>query len=659
MNQLKAFVGHSFTEDDEAVVRVFLKFFDQVTKMDIGFSWEHAEPAEPKMLADKVLRLIEDKNLFIGICTSKEAAVNPTKLKPGRFLKRVLSAENNEFSFKTSDWIIQEIGLAKGRNMDLLLLVEKDVRQPGGLQGDLEYITFERQSPEKSFGKVLEMIQSLMPRAKSLISEEGAARSAPEEKGEPEKQGALDWLQPKDDWNRKRYEFALMHMVASDDEDGEKNIEAAYLASTEGLIKKTRESWEAFHEYVRIILGKGGKLSKLEEIAQRCAANGEVLRLLARGYQQYEDYEKAAKYFEVAAEKSENVSDTLSRHADAVLALIKAAKKKEADVIIENMKKLALEVEDGEALIISLFRNIAGIETDMDLFFGLTERLLQLRPDDTDARFKLAYNYSQANQNAASLFHYLKIPYHERSAITWNNLGVGFDHFDLVLKSVEAYRKAEELGETLAMSNLAYKLIKAGFLPEAEELCNKAIKIEDFHKNVSHAVAKIKDLPDEEKKKETEITEKAVPLSEFYRDYGHALLQEDKGDHIGQWQGPDCVLNVSIEKKKFIAEGDYEQQAAVGLDLYSAASHGLGVLDKAQKMKKYKVKYEGIVDGRSVKCNFKQHADGEKSVSPSLLGGVDMGVEVLMILSEDLQEIRAYEKRDSQQRKFYSLRRID
>ncbi|TAN43335.1 MAG: hypothetical protein EPN25_00730 [Nitrospirae bacterium] len=657
MSQLKAFIGHSFTDDDDDVVRAFLKFFGQVNKMNIGFSWEHAETAEPKELAEKVMRLIEDKNLFIGICTGKEAAVNQAKLRPGRFKKSVLRAEQSEFSFKTSDWIIQEIGLAKGRNMELILLVEEGVRQPGGLQGNLEYISFERLSPEKSFGKVLEMIQSLLPRAKAMIAEEGVTSSAPEEQSEPEKQGTEDWLQPKADWNRKRYELALIRTIVLDNEEGENNIKAAYLASGEGLIKKNRESWEAFHEYGRMLYGKGGKLSKLEEIAQLCTENSEVLRLLARGYQHYEDYEKAAKYFELAAEKAESASDNLSRHADAVLTLIKAGKKNDADAISENMKKLA-GIEEGEEHIISLFRKIAETEDDIDLSFGLTERLLQLRPDETDARFKLAYSYSQANQNAAALFHYLKIPYHERNAMTWNNLGAGFDHFDLVRKSVEAYKKAEDLGETLAMSNLASKLIKAGFLHEAEELCNKAIKIEDYHKNVSYAVSRIKDIPEEEDVKEKETLDKVLPLSEFYRDYGHALVQVNHSDHEGRWQGPDCVLNVSIVKKRFIAEGHYEQRSALGLSFYDNYLRR-GMPDKTQKTKKFKINYEGIVSGRSVKCICTQRAVEEVSAVPALLGDVNKSVEVLLIISHDLKEIRACEKGDSLQHKYYSLRRID
>lgn len=137
MSQLKAFVGHSFTSEDEEVVRAFLKFFDNIKGVVSGFSWEHAEPAEPKVLADKVLRLIKDKNLFIGICTNKEAAIEPDRLKRGVFQKKVLKGDKAQFSSKTSDWIIQEIGLAIGRGMDLILLVENGVRQPGGLQGNL------------------------------------------------------------------------------------------------------------------------------------------------------------------------------------------------------------------------------------------------------------------------------------------------------------------------------------------------------------------------------------------------------------------------------------------------------------------------------------------------------------------------------------------
>ena len=93
MSQLKAFVGHSFMPEDEDVVRKYLKFFDQVKGMVSGFTWEHAEPAEPKVLCEKVRGVIKDKNLFIGICTNKEAAIYPDKLKRGAFRKTLFKAK--------------------------------------------------------------------------------------------------------------------------------------------------------------------------------------------------------------------------------------------------------------------------------------------------------------------------------------------------------------------------------------------------------------------------------------------------------------------------------------------------------------------------------------------------------------------------------------
>jgi len=138
MTQLNAFVGHSFTAGDHSVVEAFLKYFNQIKSMEIGFSWESAEPAEPKDLADKVFNLIKDTNLFIGICTRKEAVIDAVHLSRNKFRRKLLNGPEDRYSPKTSDWIIQEIGLAIGRGMELILLVESGLRQPGGLQGNLE-----------------------------------------------------------------------------------------------------------------------------------------------------------------------------------------------------------------------------------------------------------------------------------------------------------------------------------------------------------------------------------------------------------------------------------------------------------------------------------------------------------------------------------------
>ena len=549
MSQIKAFVGHSFPSDDDAAVRAFLNFLDHVKATSSDFSWDHAETAEPKELADKVMCLVEDKNLFIGICTNNELAVAPSKLGRGLFNKKILKGDAAQFSAKTSDWIIQEIGLAIGRRMELILLVEKGVRPPGGLQGNIEYITFDRSAPEKSFVKLREMIQALRPRAFAAVETQTTA--APPVESQEVKKAGDEWLQPKPEWKRHNYEVALMHMVIRENEQGEKSISDAYFASPDSKAEGNPESWEAFCEYTRLSFGNRGDLAKLQGLAKAHPNNSDVQRYLAKGYQEYQDFEKAADYFEVAAEKAADAKSQLAKYSEAAIAYFRANLQQKAKTILGKMRGLVPKVEDGESVLINALRDIAKHANDKDLLLGLTERLMHLHPEDTDTRFSLAHKYSKVGYHDVSLLHYLKIPYQERGAATWNNLGVEFDHFELQSKSVKAYRKAEELSETLAMSNLAQKFINAGFLEEAEKICNSAVKIEDYHKNIGSSISRIKDAPEEEEKKEKETVAKALPPSEFYREYGRAATKDDIPEIAGTWNSEPCPLKLELKDGNF------------------------------------------------------------------------------------------------------------
>lgn len=128
MSKIRAFIGHSFTDDDEELVRQFLDFFNQLARMNMNFSWEHAVPAEPKELAEKVMSLLSGKNVFIAICTKKEQVIAPKVLNKSLFRPNHFFAQKNEFYWKTSDWIIQEIGLAKGKGLELILLLENGTK---------------------------------------------------------------------------------------------------------------------------------------------------------------------------------------------------------------------------------------------------------------------------------------------------------------------------------------------------------------------------------------------------------------------------------------------------------------------------------------------------------------------------------------------------
>jgi len=80
MQNIKAFVGHSFSTTDKEVVGKFLEHFRTLERAYPGFKWDHAEEADLKTLSEKVVAKIQDKNVFIGICTARERAVEQATL---------------------------------------------------------------------------------------------------------------------------------------------------------------------------------------------------------------------------------------------------------------------------------------------------------------------------------------------------------------------------------------------------------------------------------------------------------------------------------------------------------------------------------------------------------------------------------------------------
>lgn len=210
--------------------------------------------------------------------------------------------KQDEIAWKTSDWIIQEIGLAIGKQLDLILLVEIGLREPGGLQGNIEYIPFDRTHPELSFPKILEMISALLPRVAppAEITAHPATPTAKAEQPEPETFEDV-FKTPRPDWTRVHYEIGFMSALADGDREGADKIEAAYLATEDATQPNNRATWKAFAEYRRIVSGAGGALSTLEATAAENQNSSEIAEYLAWTYRYYGDESKAANAYELAA----------------------------------------------------------------------------------------------------------------------------------------------------------------------------------------------------------------------------------------------------------------------------------------------------------------------------------------------------------------------
>lgn len=291
MSHLSAFIGHSFTKDDSILVRKFTDFFDSLRDLDFGFDWTHAEFAEPKELSQKVREKIANRNLFIGLCTRKELVFEPKTAKSIPGLNWFLLTSKP--IWKTSDWIIQEIGLACGLGMNVIILLEDNVRKPGGLQGDIEYIPFTRKKPEESFNKILQMVKALIDEPSVLLP--GQEPTNESLSGEP----APTSSPPVTEIDKTNLLDSISNAIKENDSAKEEELSSKYLELTSENKDYELAALKARRLYFHHYWHKVENFSKLEKLAEENPKHDFVHFVLAVLYSDYQDYEilhEAMKY---------------------------------------------------------------------------------------------------------------------------------------------------------------------------------------------------------------------------------------------------------------------------------------------------------------------------------------------------------------------------
>jgi len=633
MSELAAFVGHSFAPEDHDIIEKFLAFFDTLRDMRIGFSWDHAEEAEPKVLTQKVMEKIEGKNLFIGICTMKELAIDQSRLTPLFWNKNVVKARQSDFSNKTSDWIIQEIGLAVGRGMNIILLVENGVHKLGGLQGDLEYIPFDRNTPEKAFTKLLEMIKALQPRPIGKDASLVNKTMDKEKEKEPKATETADKLTPNPNWKYEDYSFGLALAILRKKKEKEEEIFKKYSDIIGSQNKPDSACWQAEYLYNKSWLRQEDTLQRICDLSKEAPDNPQILMYIARIYNSYKQFTTAADYFNQAANLYTDHDKKIQALCDAALAYSKQNDGKSKLMALEQAKKLRDSAPNGNIILLETLTDIAEAENDADGFLAFSEAIINYKPNDHDHRFSLAYKYSELDINDLALYHYKLLVEKNPTGVTWNNLGAAQANLNLPGKAVLSYRASEKLGETLAMDNLANKLITAGFLHEAQEICDRATKMEDYDKKIGTAIARISETTNSENETEKELLVKTQPRRTFYTQYSAACTKPSVANFCGTWHGPDGDFTISVTNTILEAKTTVTHKV----------TNWLGAITSSEVKS---VHISGQTFGNGIK--YKQWIEGKET---------DI-TEGLMILADNLSEIHVYEKGSRSTEKFYDLKRL-
>ncbi|MFZ2541779.1 MAG: hypothetical protein WAW75_08400 [Gallionella sp.] len=576
---------------------------------------------------------------FAGICTKKERVIQDQKLNKWKIPPRLFGKEV-DFEWKTSDWVMQELGYSLGLGMDTILLLEEGIREVNGLHGTLEFIRFNRQNPSLAFQKIIQQLSSIeinnIKPGQPDVSAKSTDGNNAEKSDTQKSQSSLDYKNPSLDWEYSDFVWAMHMAIWDKDSNAESRIYEFHkkLLSTD---KPLYLKWEGECLYIKQKWKNESALGKLNSLIK---TNPEIAHLhyyLGKSFEEYKDYGKAYdEYVKALSVGSASNAQFLS----STIGCLKAYKGSDAaktfmEANIENIVKN----DDDKFLFIKTYATLFKDDAE-HTYCALLEAALYLKPDESSLRFDLAYKYSALKLKRLSLFHYELLSRTSPSSTVWNNLGVEYENNSLPIKSIGAYRTSEGLDGTLAMSNIAYRFVNAGFDVEAREICNKALKIEDYDSRIPEAINGINGKVVAENKVIETLSDEIKPEQDYFIKFAISLANPLINDMIGKCKSDECELNFSITGGLFAASGAFERKkAATGLaglyNPYSGANK-----QSNDKIISHKIVYQGLVRGRSGTFKVTREARDKDGAAPTLLGlAMDQSTKDGMFYFDDVNSV--------------------
>lgn len=454
---------------------------------------------------------------------------------------------------------------------------------------------------------------------------------------------------PDSSWTRDNYVLALLRAATSKNEDAVQLLKENYMASSlakgDGVV-----IWEANIELARLGTGEGGHLDRLTALAKSNPNVAGVIACLGHAYSRLNENRLAADAYLAAAKVEVDPRDRAKWLRNAATRYAINSTFDQAERAIEQLRSHFTATSEGEMALLQGLLSVAEERRDEPTALALLERMVELKPDDTKLRFKLAHRHSQNSNQDLSLHHYLKISVADREPGTWNNLGVSFAYFSMDARAVDAYRRASDENEVYSMANLGNKFLEAGFVEEAREQCDRALRQGNVPKIVGDLVSAISSVDEDEESKQTGILATAKSKMEFLRSMGKSIsVRRVQNFHQTVWRGPDCLLKANVVDELVELSGTFDRNVnalTAGLLGALSAQHSPTI--------KQNVRYLLTVQGGAMTGMVKRTEEGQ-----SLLSEAATTKTIYMSSHDNGSELSVMEFSDASQPTFYSLKRVE
>jgi tetratricopeptide (TPR) repeat protein len=305
-------------------------------------------------------------------------------------------------------------------------------------------------------------------------------------------------------------------------------------------------------------------LARLESLAKESLVKYLALRFLAKVYEQAGSLTEAEAAYRLSIESTPRDRER-SRHQAAISLsslLTRRGRRDEARTELEHALSAGSPDRDTESDLYEALAVTLDSDKERLLRASALQRAALLAPTDAVKRFNAAYAFAQISgkdSKNVALFDYNAVLALNRDHIAaCNNLGVTLQVLELPAMSIQAFRRASELGNTLATANLAARYLDGGFLEEAQKALASASTGEDVHENVGHVLARAAAMLPQETERQTEIASRGAELSQFGADLIAALSRPGRPIESGDWHDADGKKFVfEIEGEKLVGnEGE-------------------------------------------------------------------------------------------------------
>ena len=255
-------------------------------------------------------------------------------------------------------------------------------------------------------------------------------------------------------------------------------------------------------------------------------------------------------------------------------ALSKDDKSTEAKALL--VERLLNTVDNSQ--LIALYNELSIIEKTMGnkhLSIYCKDKSLEFDLYNRDELFNSAYAASDENVDEISISNYIKLIRIDRDNSTaLNNLGVMAREADLKIKAIENYQKSSNYENTLAMANQGNALLEAGFADEAEKIANKALGLNNPHKNVYRLISAIDKKRKDQNDKWSKLKEKSLERQKVIRKYTEQYYLGDSSSLNGDWLVSNAYSTTILIDKGLMKATWVEQAGNLESTSYTAELMG-------------------------------------------------------------------------------------